>query len=208
MYTDYAKKFNDAVAGKTSWQPLKKGGFNFKTFNLEYLPSGRLAFKPTRQAIVFYIIFITAGLGFLIDVIYTLYSSDFDFVRFELINFAIGMIFLLSGISMAIRIKAIVFDRSAGYYWRGRRKVQYSDMHRNQKVFSRIMDIYALQLLSEYIQKDKGSYHSYELNIVFRDGSRKHLLDHSKIEDLKREAEELSSYISRPLWADTVRRRH
>ena len=63
-----------------------------------------------------------------------------------------------------------------------------------------MIDIHALQILAEYVKGNKRSYYSYELNLVFRDGTRKHVIDHGDIESIRKDSEILSKFLNRPVW--------
>lgn len=202
MAIDYAKKFNDRVAGKTSWQPLKKGGASFGTYRLVHVSASRIEFRATWYAILFYIIFMAIGLGLLLSSLFNLYINDFHFEYFEPLYFIIGTLFFLAGLFMAKKnITPVVFDKTYGYFWKGYKKPHYSNVHKMQEIFQRMHDIHALQLIAELVKGDKRSYYSYELNIIYYDGSRKNVVDHGNIEKLKKEAEELARFINRPLWS-------
>ena len=62
-----------------------------------------------------------------------------------------------------------MFDRAAGYYWKGR----IDDVHlglQDTKEKCQLSDIHALQIVSEFcLGKESSSYHSYEINLVLND---------------------------------------
>jgi len=204
MRIDYEKKFNDPVASKTSWQPLRKGGASFKTYSLVNVSPSRAEFRSTWYAILFYVIFIGLGLGLLISSLINLYLDSFSFENLKMFELIAGIIFLVVGLRISFNnIRPIVFDKTFGYYWIGYKKPHYSSVHQKPDLFFRMYNIHALQLVSELVKGDKRSYYSYELNIVYGDGSRKNIVDHGNIEKLRKEAEELSRFINKPLWSDT-----
>jgi hypothetical protein len=194
-------KFNDSVAKKTSWRPLKKGGASFGTHNLVEVSSRRLEFKPTVFAVVFYLIFALLGLGMLGFVFYQEFHSGFaletDFI-FLLIG---GVIFSLVGIVLGyLGTKPIVFDREYGFYWKGRRKPNRDIEYSHPELFTPLKNIHALQILSEYIKGNKSSYYSYELNLVFKDGSRANVIDHGNLDRIREDTRKINQFINRPIW--------
>ena len=197
-------KFNDSVAQKTTWAPLKKGGASFGTHNLVEVSTRRLEFRPTVFAIIFYLIFAFAGLGMIGFVIFQEYQSGFalesDFV-FLIIG---GLIFSSVGIVLGYHgTKPIVFDREFGFYWKGWKKPNRDLEYTHPELFTPLNNIHALQILSEYIKGNKSSYYSYELNLVFRDGKRTNVIDHGNLDKIREDATQISRFINRPVW-DTV----
>ena len=204
MTADYAKKFNDNVAAITSWAPLKEGGASFKTYKLVSVSPSRLEFRSTWYAILFYTVFTGLGSGLVIASLYNAFSETFQVENLSILQITAGLIFLFSGLTMFIKnVAPVVFDKSLGYYWKGFKKPRHDSIYKKPDVFFRIIDIYALQLISELVKGNKRSYFSYELNIIYRDGNRKNIVDHGNIEKLREDAEKLSSFINRPLWSDT-----
>ena len=67
-------------------------------------------------------------------------------------------------------------------------------------LFTPINDIHALQIIPEYIRSDKNSYYSYELNLIFRDGSRENVIDHGNLDCIREDAKKVSQFINRPIW--------
>ena len=61
-------------------------------------------------------------------------------------------------------------------------------------------EIYAIQLLSEHVQSSKNSYTSYELNLVFKDGSRMNVMDHGNARDIEAAAKKLADMLKVPIW--------
>ena len=92
-----------------------------------------------------------------------------------------------------------------GYYWRGK-----PDGYESAKHKCRLIDIHALQIIQEHvIQKNTSnsnstqttSFHSYELNLVCKDGKRYNVLDHGEKHLLLQEAEKLSQFLGgKPVW--------
>ena len=198
------EKFNDSVAQKTSWGPLKKGGASFGTHNLAEVSSRRLEFKPTVFAVIFYLIFALVGLGMLSFVVYQEYLSGFTLESDFIFLSVGGIIFFTAGTVLGYHgTKPIVFDKEYGFYWKGKKKPNRDIEYSHPELFTALNDIHALQILSEYIKGNKSSYYSYELNLVLRDGSRVNVVDHGNLDKIREDARKVSQFISRPIW-DTV----
>ena len=60
--------------------------------------------------------------------------------------------------------------------------------------------IIAIQLNGEHVKNDKGSYKSFELNLVLKDGSRKNVVDHGNLKSIISDAEILSDFLDVPIW--------
>jgi len=66
--------------------------------------------------------------------------------------------------------------------------------------FAKLEDIHALQLISEYCGGNDGSYYSYELNLVLENGKRINVVDHGNKNKLRKEANNLSAFLAKPVW--------
>jgi len=199
------ERFNDPIAIKTSWSPLKKGGTNFQTHKLVTVSTSKLEFKHSFIAIFFYMIFATVGLGILGYSLYAELQLSFNLEIQNLILFGMGLLFFGIGATMAhFGTKPIVFDKMLGYYWKGRKKPNHNIEYAKPELFTHLNDIHVLQIISEYIRGEKSSYHSYELNLVFRDGSRKNVIDHGSLESLREDAQVLAQFINKLIWDNTI----
>lgn len=195
--------FEDELAEQIDWSPLRGGGTNIKTHKLHKEQFNRLLFKATFSSLFFSGIFVVAGIGIPL-VIYLgnlppLYSLD------TLVLVGFGLTFTAAGLFMGYRyLRPIVFDKSIGYFWKGWKVPQMYGKD-NPKEAIRLSDIYALQILSEFIRSEKSSYYSYELNLVLKDGSRQNVIDHGKLEHMRKDATELSTFLGKPVWELTGR---
>jgi len=149
-------------------------------------------------------IFALVGFGMLGFVIYQEYQSGFALQTDFLFLVIGGIIFSAVGIILGyLGTKPIVFDREYGFYWKGRKKPNRDIEYSHPELFTPLNDIHALQILSEYIKGNKSSYYSYELNLIFRDGSRANVVDHGNLDKIRADARKVSQFINRPVW-DTV----
>lgn len=195
-------KFNDDVAMKTEWSPLKGGGSNFQTHKLIEINYNRFEFKSTLGAKMFSLIFLTVGIVmpviFGMDMIQTradLFTSDFLFILlFGLIFTSVG------GWMFYSYAKPVIFDKAKGMYWKDWKAPTRYLAEGNEDDSSRISNIYALQIIPELVRSDNKSYVSYELNLIMRDGSRMNVVDHGDPIQLREDAEKLSEFLGVPVW--------
>ena len=198
-------RFNDPIALKTEWKPLKRGGSNFKTHKLVEVNYQRLEFKATIFAKIFCLIFLFAGLAVIFffgfnEINWQTLSSEFE-VLFPLI---FGLIFSTIGaLLLYFMTKPIVFDKTYGYYWKGRKEPAQSYEQADKKYSVSLYDIHALQIISERVSSSKSSYYSYEINLILKDGSRLNVIDHGKFSSIKEDAQKLASFLGVPVW-DTL----
>jgi hypothetical protein len=199
------ERFKDSVAKQTSWSPLKKGGASFGTHKLIEVSQRRLEFKPTIFAVIFYLSFTVLGFGLFSKGLYNEFLISFELESDNVNLITIGTIFFMAGIFIGyLGTKPIVFDREFGFYWKGRKKPNRDLEYSNPELFTPLAEIHALQIIEEYVKGNKNSYYSYELNLVFRDGSRKNVVDHGNIDKISEDAKIVSRFINRPIWDAVV----
>lgn len=190
--------FNDSFAEQIDWYPLKGGGTNIKTHKLNKENFNRYFFKATFGALFFSGIFVLAGIAFPLVFIVNSGQPLFSWETFGLICF--GMLFAGVGSFIGYQyLRPIVFDKNVGYFWKGW-KVPQMYGRDNPKGAIRLSEVHAFQILAEYIRSDKSSYYSYELNLILEDGSRHNVIDHGKLDDLRNDAADLSSFLGKPVW--------
>lgn len=195
-------QFNDdPVAQKTQWVPLKNGGSSFRTHKLVNENPNRISFKASIGSIVFGMVFMLIGIAVPAVFIGTNLKTGNGLIQIANITpLAMGLIFTTVGILVIYVFgKPVVFDKMAGYFWKGRKAPdRYSGQTLNSAV--RLSDIYALQLIAEYVRGSEKSFYSYELNLVLKDGSRHNVIDHGNIDELRRDAATLSKFMNKPVW--------
>jgi len=194
-------KFDDPIAMKTEWIPLRSGGSNFRTHRLVEKGYHRFEFKSTIFALVFYLIFFLVGSGLLGFALYSEFLNSFQLEESSLILSAIGIVFFLVGLGLIISgTKPIVFDKMSGYFWKGRTSPNQNIEYSKPELFTHLNEIHALQIIQERVSSDKSSYYSYELNLVLRDGQRKNVIDHGNLDRLQEDAQKISEFLNKPLW--------
>ena len=195
-------RFGDPIAMQTQWTPAKGGGASFRTHKLEQIDMNILVFKASAGAMLFYSIFMIMGITAM--VVFPLASSQsggFDFNIELIMPCLIGMVFVVIGGGLFyFGTKPIVFDKYKGYFCKGRRVPDQVYSGISTKDFTRLSNIHALQLISEYCRGNKSSYYSYELNLILKDGKRINVVDHGNPEKLREDAQTLSGFLGVPVW--------
>lgn len=182
------------------WTPLKRGGANFRTHKLVPVDHETMVFKATTGALVFYSLFmlfgaVPSGIAF-----WQIFSEGFRWSTEILVPFGFGSIFGTIGfVLFAFGTRPIVFDKNRGYYWKGRKDPDALWSHDELKHFAEWNDIRGVQIIDEYVRGSKSSFHSYELNLVLKDGSRLNVVDHGKQDKLREDAEVLAEFLEVPL---------
>jgi hypothetical protein len=195
-------QIGDPVAELTAWTPAKGGGANFRTRRLVMVTPNRIEFRASMVTNIFFGSFLLGGIGITAGVFYFhfstrtfMWSSDTVLPLLAGIGFAV-----LGGCLLYFGTAPIVFDKSRGLFWKGRKSQGGVSDSNSLKHFTGLEDIHALQLISEYCRGSKRSYYSYELNLVLRDGKRINVIDHGHCDKLRKDAETLSRFLERPVW--------
>lgn len=187
---------DDPVAQKISWEPARGGGASFKTQHMdvkEYV----ISIRKTTGSIIFSLVFALPGAGaVLVGVPMMLMKGEWGGAAFM---FIWGIIFGGAGVAMLMMNKPVIFDKTEGVYYRGK-KYDYR-VTQDRESQGQLSEIYALQLISERMRSSKGrSYTSYELNLVFKDGDRINIMDHGKGDDVEASAKKLAQFLNVPVW--------
>lgn len=91
-------------------------------------------------------------------------------------------------------------DKYTSMYWKGHKKPDYIYRPEDEKDATMFSNIYAIQIIREYVKSDKSSYYSYELNLVLDDGRRLNVIDHGKKNEILEDARELGEFLDVPVW--------
>ena len=200
--------FNDPLAMSIQWTPIKGGGSNFGTHKLVEKSPNEAVFQATLGAKLFSFAFIFAGVSV---PVFTLVPFQDDPVgnpvgMSEILFISLfGLVFAGVGIFMLRSyIKPVKFDKMNGYFWKGWKAPQpYNSGNEQLKDAVRLVDIHALQVISEYIRGDKKSYYSYELNLVLKNGERVNVIDHGNKNKVIEDANRLANFLGKPVWNAT-----
>jgi len=184
--------FQDPIATKTDWNPLKRGGSNFCSHRLAIIDANQADFKATKGTFIFGGIFMVMG---------TLIPGGIMLAGFSDSGFKIALLFplffmfIFVGIGFAM-IKSfsrpITFNKTTNTYRKG-------NINKPKELTS-LDEIHAIQLIREYIRTDKSSYYSYELNLVTKNAGRINVVDHGSLSKLRQDAEQLAQFLNVPVW--------
>jgi hypothetical protein len=179
--------FNDERALGTSWEPLVRGGANFRTNRIVRVGERQLEIRKSFGAYVFGGLFVVVGA---VPIVYGVTTVMHGMTGFGLLTIAFGAVFSAVGLSTAwpttLRIDG------------ARRCVQLKN---EELAFGAIS---GLQILEEVVKGNKDRYTSFELNVVMRDGSRRNLMDHGDLSGLRADAATIRECLGCPLWDATV----
>ncbi len=189
---------NSNFVESVSWKPLRKGGASFKTHTLTKINSKRIEFQTSLGLKIVYLLFTFFG------VVMSTVFYYFDIIDTEGVSFLpilIGFTFVVTGIILYyIGTAPIVFEKRIGYFWRGRKNPENSIKSSNLKNCTKLKNIYAIQIISEYVRTNKNAFDSFELNLVLNDSSRINVIDHANLEQIRLDAKVLSEFLGKPIW--------
>ena len=199
--------FNDPLALKTSWNPLQGGGASFRTHEAVQASANRIEFRATPFSYVMLMIPVTFTFLFPILLIGRNLSENGGLVlnRDSFWGVAIAVICgFVSVFGYRYIQGSIIFDRSYGYFWKGKRnKIGEAFDPAQQKESVRLGEVHALQIIHEWISgsgKRSRPYKSYELNLVLRSGERMNVVDHGNKKRLLEDANQLAQFLNVPVW--------
>lgn len=192
--------FGTDLALKTSWLPLARGGSNFKSRTLKQISPSELHFTASTTGKIFIGFFMLFPILFIGAALFMYLDQGFDLMK---LPFLIIPLFIL-GVGLFVFSKmnqVVVFNKQTGYFYKGKKKKRdLSPTHEENKNNFRLETIKALQIIPEYIKGSKTSYHSYEINVIFEDGSRYNVIDHGHKSSIEKDAIILSNFLGVPLW--------
>lgn len=192
---------DDPIALKTEWSPLKGGGANFCTRKLVQVSPLRYEFRASLGAKAFYLIFFCVGLLVAGIAVYEALDSGKIFTSEAFVLISVGLVFTLTGgLMFYFGTKPVVFDKQYECFWTGRIPTDELLYATANEMLMPFKEIYAIQLISEYISGNKSSYYSYEMNLVSAAGVRTNVVDHGKLEQIHEDAKTLSEFLDVPIW--------
>ena len=174
------------------WSPLKTGGANFKTHTLVLVSTLRMEYKASVGFFLFGAIFGIGGLGI---------SSLVFFDDVSLWIVLLGVVFAgTGGYILKLALEPIVFDKSQGYFWKGKKSPREASDLSDLKTVAKLDDIFGLQVIKEYVKSsNKGrdtSYYSYEINLVLNSGERLNVVDYGNANSILQDASRLSNFLN------------
>lgn len=196
---------DDPLAGQIDWSPLARGGANFRTHQLVRINPSRLQFRATLGSMLFGLVFVGFGvLALLLTLgdLGRLAEGEEGAGLVLLFPALFGLVFLGAGLGLMWHFrKPITFDLANGFFWKGRKDPSLALPAEQTLHATRLSDVHALQIVSEYCTGQKrSSYYSYELNLVLHDGSRVNVIDHGKADHIRDEARQIAELLKVPVW--------
>jgi len=188
-------QFTDEVARKTQWSPLRDSG-SLRSRRLSQVNAHRCECPPTLEIKGVSLFFITGGIA----AFFLLSREGFTFSTIVL---SLGALAIISaGIAMMYLASApIVFDKTTGLFWKGRRSPDLSIFMTDPQNLARLADIHAIQLISKLQTDNIGVF--CELNLVMDNGRRIHVLDQRNADMIREYGKTLSRFLEKPFWDAT-----
>lgn len=188
---DFGDFTSDAIGQGISWEPVANSGSNFMS---EHLKETRYGFKISSSPYMKFMAwaFFLVGLNYLgwsIVEHYEFSTTSLGFMELGKMFFTSGGVFMLVGGFL------IVTFGSKAHIHRNRRLLIVDGIKLN---FS---ELYALQVLEKFVQGNKsGSYYSYEVNLVTREGQRHNLLNHGDKMFILSDMVKIAQALKLPVW--------
>lgn len=190
--------FNDPLALKTGWDPLQLGLLGTKHKLIEVSPV-RYEFKNTRSVNIRGYLVLVIGMIFMYFFTINISVRYPQVFRFIVPTFTIILaLYVVTDIAKILfyMIKGpIVFDKSVGYFWKGRiSEAGISEKSRRDCI--ELRKIHALQLIIATLTDDY-----YECNLVLEDDSRLNAAIFSgDKQSVREEAKKLANFLGVPVW--------
>jgi hypothetical protein len=115
-----------------------------------------------------------------------------------------GVILLLLGIyGWSYLSIPIVFNKLNGYFYKGNKCPRKVFLDNKYTKGGLLHDIYALQIIVGGEKKSKDKTPEFELNLVMKDATRVHLIEHGAPNSMRSDAQKLSDFLGVPVWDAT-----
>lgn len=140
----------DPVGQHTEWHPINSGHSGLRTYVLHFPSTQRAMFRPTRLAICAYFLVLFVGIGSLAKLAFDHWSPDHELQGPIWLPVLIGSVFAVAGVLMLVfQTRPVIFDKTAGWYWEGRRKPTEVFGLEATECAARLTNIHAIQLLED-----------------------------------------------------------
>jgi hypothetical protein len=190
-------RFGDPIAMQIEWTPTRGNMANSWTREMHKwveMDPARMEFRTDAKFAGFMVMIFGIVLG---AVIFLHEGKSFSAgLLFGLVIMVFGGCWFYFG---TVRI---VFDKSKGIFWKGRKEPDEVGDKNELKCFGKLGDIYALQLISTY-NEETNSYLDCQLNLVLKDGSRIQVLEDRKRNKIREFSQTLSTFLGKPVWDAT-----
>ncbi len=194
-------RFGDPIAVQTAWSLTNKAGPVNRGFKPVMVHSGRMEFRPSLGTRLMYLVIFTTGAG-LAAASLTVTSGD----AVVILQALVGLCIACAAFSMLYHCStSIVFDKRLGYFRKGRKAPGnvLSASPVQPRNHARIEDIHALQIIAGYRRGSNVTYLTHELNLVFKDGERAHLVDGVNLKTIRKDVRTLAMFLEKPVWDAT-----
>ena len=195
-------RFEDPVALRTEWTPLKRGGANFRARRLRQESIHRMAFVASPAAWAVTLAFLLSGLAdlVLLPLLVLPALTDLPPLIRTLLPLS-GLPFLGAGIWLAyVFLRPVIFDKERAWFWKGYRPPELVSGAYTPREGMPLSRVHALQILVKVVHSHQNTYTCWELNLVGRDGSRLHLVQSGQYPKLREEADRLASFLGAAVW--------
>jgi hypothetical protein len=185
--------FDDPLAKKIDWTTLVKSGREFRSHQL-MVTKECISFVVTQK--ITYLAYMLGACS-LVSLAYFI-SNGLD----HIIELALPLILGTVSVLLKFYYNEFAFDKKSGVLWYSRRRNLRQLRKDDRKKLIRLEHLYAIQLLEEIIPQSKGRYeYSYELNVVFKDGTRKNITSQKNRTEIEDFAVKLSDFLEIPIWS-------
>ncbi|MET0029123.1 MAG: hypothetical protein ABW101_15955 [Candidatus Thiodiazotropha sp.] len=182
---------------ETEWSPANpNNGQTYQNRRIRRASTTRWEVVPTLKSMMIYLYLTIFGA---VIAIATLLSGT------SLLPSLFGLVVAIAGLLLIYgETTPVVIDKASGLLYREPRLPLFPGHRENRPVSYPLKDFHAVQVLKEKECLCAGEsthpYYSYELNLVFLDGSRFNLMDHADLRKLNNDARLLARFLDLPLW--------
>jgi hypothetical protein len=199
--------FGDPLACQPQWSHANPTSRRVWPYKLVRISPDRLAFRPGLAIVVFMTLFILTGLFILVALPLAAMTGHFDGAWWQAALITLTFPLAFGGVGVWGLIHAYCprfFDLEKGWYWASRKPVGVLDAAGSNQHGTPLKEIYALQIIGfSHPGGYRGGGRSYELNLVLSNADRIHVVDHSALKRLRRDATRLAELLNVPLWDAT-----
>ena len=189
-----SSQFNDPVAQKCSWEPLKSATANFNTHKLQKVGDKALTYKPTPMMLIMGIAFVAVGVGVLAAYAFGAIAHWMALVMALLFSCA-GVIIFLQGTT------PMTFDIKSKTFCRGRSQKQCTSFDRIHGI-QILVKIGKVNNNSDNIQR-VSYFYAYEINLVLHDGNRVYVMAYTNKDKALNDAGLIADLVHVPIWDGT-----
>jgi hypothetical protein len=211
-------RLDDPVAERTEWTPLVRLGTHLRTHRLVQDSVSRWSMRPTLSGRLpsglMCLLLVAIGGMLLVGGVMGLRNPGAVLSQ----SAWAGLLYLGLGVcgfyvaSAGIRqyrwvCQPRVFDLQANRYWRGKRPSDFGTPEADANA-APLDQVHAVQILGELVRGTKATdfrdFHSYEINLVLKDGRRINVVDHGSLEHIRKDAEAIGGLLGVPVWDATA----